>query len=123
MQKKIVIRIAVLSPATLSLALSSFAPPFLPFDVAWIAIVLCGAPIVKNAVLGLITRLDIKADVLVSMALIGAVLIGEDFVAGEVALIMQIGSLLEDLTVARARRSIEKLVRLTPRCVKASCAA
>lgn len=118
MQKKIVIRIAVLSPATLSLALSSFAPPFLPFDVAWIAIVLCGAPIVKNAVLGLITRLDIKADVLVSMALIGAVLIGEDFAAGEVALIMQIGSLLEDLTVARARRGIEKLVRLTPRTAR-----
>lgn len=45
-------------------------------------------------------------------------LIHEDFAAGEVALIMQIGSLLEDLTVAKARAGIEKLVHLTPRTAR-----
>ncbi len=64
------------------------------------------------------TAFDIKADVLVSMALIASVVIGEDFAAGEVAFIMQLGALLEDLTVAKARAGIEKLVQLTPRTAR-----
>ena len=58
--------------------------PF-PFDAAWIAIVLCGIPIILEAVIGLVTAFDIKADVLVSLALIASVCIGETFAAGEVA--------------------------------------
>ena len=92
--------------------------PWLPFDPAWVAIILCGVPIILEAVIGLVTAFDIKADVLVSMALVASVLIGEDFAAGEVAFIMQLGALLEDLTVARARAGIEKLVRLTPRTAR-----
>ena len=61
---------------------------------------------------------DIKADVLVSIALIAAVFIREDFAAGEVAFIMQLGGLLEGLTVARARAGIEKLVHLTPQTAR-----
>lgn len=90
----------------------------LPFDAAWIAIILCGVPIVLEAVIGLVTEFDIKADVLVSLALIAAVLIGEDFAAGEVAFIMQLGGLLEELTVAKARAGIERLVHLTPRTAR-----
>ena len=77
---------------------------------AWIALILCGIPIILEAVIGLVTRFDIKADVLVSLALIASVIIGEIFAAGEVAFIMQLGALLEDLTVAKARAGIEKLV-------------
>ncbi len=53
------------------------------------------------------TAFDIKADVLVSMALVASVVIGEDFAAGEVAFIMQLGALLEERTVAKARAGIE----------------
>ncbi len=91
--------------------------PF-PFDLAWVAIILCGLPIILEAVIGLVTAFDIKADVLVSLALIASVCIGEDFAAGEVAFIMQLGGLLEELTVARARAGIEKLVHLTPRTAR-----
>ena len=90
----------------------------LPFAIAWVAIILCGIPIILEAIIGLITRFDIKADVLVSLALIASVLIHEDFAAGEVAFIMQLGALLEDLTVARARAGIEKLVHLTPQTAR-----
>ena len=79
---------------------------------------LCGVPIVLEAFIGLVTAFDIKADVLVSMALIASICIGEDFAAGEVAFIMQIGGLLEELTVAKARAGIEKLVHLTPRTAR-----
>ncbi len=90
----------------------------LPFDLAWIAIVLCGIPIILEAVIGLVTAFDIKADVLVSLALIASVCIGETFAAGEVAFIMQLGALLEDITVARARAGIEKLIHLTPQTAR-----
>lgn len=91
--------------------------PF-PFDMAWFAIVLCGLPIILEAVIGLVTAFDIKADVLVSMALIASLCIGETFAAGEVAFIMQLGALLEELTVAKARAGIEKLVHLTPQTAR-----
>ena len=89
--------------------------PF-PFDMARIAIILCGVPIILEAVIGLVTAFDIKADVLVSLALIASICIGEDFAAGEVAFIMQLGGLLEELTVARA--GIEKLMHLTPQTAR-----
>ena len=91
--------------------------PF-PFDLAWVAIILCGVPIILEAVIGLVTAFDIKADVLVSLALIASVCIGQDFAAGEVAFIMQLGGLLEELTVVRARAGIEKLVHLTPQTAR-----
>lgn len=106
----------IISGAALLVSLFDLAD--LPFDAAWIAIILCGVPIVLEALIGLVTAFDIKADVLVSMALIASVLIGEDFAAGEVAFIMQIGALLEDLTVSKAREGIERLVDLTPRTAR-----
>lgn len=33
----------------------------LPFDMAWVVIVLCGIPIILEAVIGLVTAFDIKA--------------------------------------------------------------
>ena len=106
----------IVSGIALLLSLLDLAP--LPFDAAWVAILLCGIPIVLEAIIGLVTAFDIKADVLVSLALIASVCIGEDFAAGEVAFIMQIGALLEDLTVAKARAGIEKLVHLTPQTAR-----
>lgn len=110
--------IVLLIISGVALLVSVFNLISLPLDAAWIAIVLCGIPIIMEAVIGLVTSFDIKADVLVSLALIASVCIGEDFAAGEVAFIMQLGALLEDLTVAKARAGIEKLVHLTPQTAR-----
>ena len=104
--------IVFLAVSGISLVVSIFHLAPLPFDPAWVAIILCGIPIIAEAIIGLVTAFDIKADVLVSLALIASVYIGEDFAAGEVAFIMQLGALLEDLTVAKSRAGIEKLVKL-----------
>ena len=96
----------------IALIVSIFDLVPLPFDASWAAIILCGIPIILEAVIGLVTAFDIKADVLVSLALIASVCIGE------VAFIMQLGGLLEELTVARARAGIEKLVHLTPQTAR-----
>lgn len=110
--------ITLLIIGAVSLLISIFDFISLPFDAAWIAIILCGIPIILEAVIGLVTEFDIKADVLVSIALIASIIIQEDFAAGEVAFIMQLGGLLEDLTVAKARAGIERLVQLTPRTAR-----
>lgn len=102
----------------IALIISIFDLISLPFDAAWVAIILCGVPIIMEAIIGLITDFDIKADVLVSIALVAAICIGEDFAAGEVAFIMQLGALLEDFTVSKARAGIEKLVHLTPQTAR-----
>lgn len=110
--------IALLSIAGVSLLFSLFQRVALLFDTAWVAIALCGIPIIFEAIIGLVTEFDITADVLVAIALIASVAVGETFAAGEVAFIMQLGGLLEELTVARARSGIEKLVHLTPRTAR-----
>lgn len=81
---------------------------------AWVAIVLCGTPIIFGAIKGLVTEFDVTADVLVAIALVAALIIGEYFAAGEVAFIMQIGKVLEDFTAGKSRKSLEALIKLTP---------
>lgn len=113
-ETKLTAAFAVISGISLVLSLTGVLKEALPFDIAWIAIILCGVPILVGAIRGLIFDHDIKADVLVAMALAASVATKEFFAAGEVALIMQIGSLLEDYTSGKAREGIEKLVSLTP---------
>jgi heavy metal translocating P-type ATPase len=108
----------LLSTFSLVVSLCGWVDLLLPFDIAWAAIVLCGVPIIYNAVKSLIGEHDIKADFLVSMALTASVCIGEYFAAGEVALIMQIGNLLEQYTSGRAKKGIEKLVKLSPQTAR-----
>lgn len=110
--------IVLLVISGIALVVSIFDLWSLPFEPAWVAIILCSVPIILEACIGLITKFDIKADVLVSIALVAAVIIGEDFAAGEVAFIMQLGALLEEMTVSKARAGIEKLVRLTPQTAR-----
>jgi heavy metal translocating P-type ATPase len=86
----------------------------LGFDPAWVSIFISGTPIVKGAITGLFTRGDIKAGLLVSIALIAAVAIGEYFAAGEVAFIMMIGELLENRTVAKAKAGVRQLLSVVP---------
>lgn len=102
----------------ISLILSFFHVLPLPFDISWVAIILCGVPIILEAAIGLVAKFDIKADMLVSIALIASIVIREDFAAGEVAFIMQLGALLEDITVKKARTGMEQLVKLTPRTAR-----
>ena len=107
--------ILVLSITLICLILSFLGIKVYSIDPAWIVIIFCGCPIIYSATRGLVKYFDIKADVLVAVALIASVYIKEYFAAAEVAFIMQLGSFLKGLTVAKAREGIEKLVTLAPR--------
>ena len=109
---------AVTSAIALVLSITGILKDVLPFDIAWAAIFLCGIPILVGAFKGVVFEHDIKADLLVSLALIASAATGDFFAAGEVALIMQIGSLLEDYTSGKAREGIEKLIGMTPRTAR-----
>ena len=105
----------IISSICLFMSLIQSVDELLHFNLSWVAIILCGLPIIKEAATCLYEEFDIKADVLVSLALIASVIIGEIFAAGEISVIMTIGALLEDLTVQKAQSGIENLVKLTPK--------
>ncbi|MGE5379893.1 MAG: heavy metal translocating P-type ATPase [Methylocystaceae bacterium] len=86
----------------------------LGFDPAIIAALVGGYPIITGAIKAIIDNRDITAGLLVSIALIAALLIGEYFAAGEVAFIMLIGELLENRTAAKAWGALKDLVTLVP---------
>ena len=69
------ITLLVISGIALIVSIFDLVP--LPFDASWAAIILCGVPIILEAVIGLVTAFDIKADVLVSLAPIASLIIGE----------------------------------------------
>ena len=86
--------------------------------LSWIAVILCGIPIFKECIEGLITEFDIKADLLVTIAIIASIIIGETFAAGEIATIMAIGGFLEEYTVGKTQSKIEELIKLTPQVAR-----
>lgn len=112
-----IVRIVISGAALVASLGRWFTLPF-GIDMAWIAIVLCGIPIIVGAVKALIKEHDITADVLVSLALVGSLIAREYFAAGEVAFIMEIGSALEDYTSAKARKGIQKLLQLMPKMAR-----
>ena len=85
--------------------------------LAWVCVVICGIPLLYLAIWRIIHNkgvAKISSALLISMAMIAAILIGDLFAAGEVAFIMEIGALLEDMTTARARKGLKMLIALTP---------
>ena len=108
----------IISGVALLFSLFGWFKSAILFDLSWVAIILCGIPIIIGALKSLIFDHDIKADVLVSIALIASIFIKEYFAAGEVAFIMAIGTLLENGTARKAHEGIEKLIKLTPQTAR-----
>jgi len=86
----------------------------LSVDPAWVTIVISGLPLLYLAITRLVYQKWISSALLISMAMVASIAIGEIFAAGEVAFIMAIGAILEDMTVARAKKGIGKLISLVP---------
>lgn len=86
----------------------------LPVNPAWIPIIISGIPILYGALTDLFYEKTISSELLVSTAIIASVAIGEIFAAGEIAFIMAIGEILEDITVNRAKKGISQLIKLSP---------
>lgn len=90
---------------------------FLPFDLAWVTVIISGIPILYLAVWRVVYNpgiSKISSALLISIAMIAAIAIGDLFAAGEVAWIMAIGAILEEKTTDRAKKGLKKLISLAP---------
>ena len=86
-------------------------------NLAWVCVIICGLPLLYLAIWRLIYNKGISkisSALLISMAMIAALWIGDLFAAGEVAFIMEIGALLEDMTTERAKKGLKNLISLVP---------
>ncbi len=89
----------------------------LPFDPAWVTIVISGIPLLYLAVWRIIHNpgiSKISSALLICIAMFAAIAIGDLFAAGEVVFIMAIGALLEEATTNRAKKGLKKLISLAP---------
>jgi heavy metal translocating P-type ATPase len=89
-----------------------------PVDPAWVSVFICGIPLLYLAIWRVIYREGVKkisSALLISMAMIAAIAIGDVFAAGEVAFIMAIGAILEDKTAERSKRGLKELISLAPK--------
>ena len=90
---------------------------FLPFDPAWVTIAISGIPLLYLAVWRIIHNpgiSKISSALLICIAMFAAIAIGDLFAAGEVVVIMAIGTLLEEATTNRAKKGLKNLISLTP---------
>lgn len=86
-------------------------------NLAWVCVVICGIPLLYLAIWRMIYNKGvskISSALLISMAMIAAICIGDLFAAGEVAFIMEVGALLEDMTTNRAKKGLKNLFSLAP---------
>lgn len=89
----------------------------LAVDPAWVSVIISGLPLAYLAIWRVVHLpgiSKINSCLLITIAMIAAILIGDLFAAGEVAFIMAIGAILEDKTTERARKGLKELVSLTP---------
>jgi Cd2+/Zn2+-exporting ATPase len=78
------------------------------------ATVVAGVPIARRALLGLRHR-TVGIELLVTIAVVGALAIGEVWEAAAVTLLFAVGGALEAAVLDRTRRAVGALVDLTPR--------
>jgi heavy metal translocating P-type ATPase len=81
---------------------------------AWGTVIISGIPMLLLAGTRLVREKWISSALLIAIAMIASLMIGEVFAAGEVAWIMALGALLEDWTVERAKKGLRNLINLTP---------
>ena len=81
---------------------------------AWGAIIISGVPLAHLAISRVIKQRFISSALLITIAMLAAIAIGDIFAAGEVAFIMAIGEVLENKTVEKAKKGIGKLLSLVP---------
>ncbi len=84
----------------------------LGMNLALAACVLSGYPIVRNSIISTITNKRLNAEVLVTCALIASIWVGEYLAAAIVVLMMNIGELLEDITIAKTGEAVRALMEL-----------
>lgn len=87
------------------------------FKPVWISIVISAFPFLVGAIKNIV-KFKIKNSLLITIAVIASVFVGEYFAAAEIAILMAIGELLEDYTADRAKKGLNDLISSAPKKAK-----
>lgn len=87
------------------------------FKPVWISIIISAFPFLVGAIKNIV-KFKIKNSLLITIAVIASVFVGEYFAAAEIAILMAIGELLEDYTVDRAKKGLNDLISSAPKKAK-----
>lgn len=115
-------------------------PAFPLTDPSWIAVALCGFPILKSAWRAVADERKITTPLLISIAILASLALqfffyfggnaGERhshdsyiFAAGEISFLMALGEMIEEWTVKKSRKGIEALMSLAPKLAQRRTAA
>lgn len=121
--------------ASFAIGFGGFDFPFFPYsDPAWVAVLLCSGWIFKSAFVSAVYEKRITASMLVSVAMLASFTLqilealgitahgshehSYIFVVGEIAFLMTLGEWLEDRTIAKTKRGLERLTNLMPKIAK-----
>lgn len=113
------LQLKVVLPLTIAALLLAYGIEFtqganaVSMTLGLLAATLAGGPIIWAAIKGL-SRGQTNVNELVSLSIIGAVWLGMPLEAGLVALILQIGALIEGVATQSARNAVLALVKLAP---------
>lgn len=89
----------------------------IPAPIAVLAILIGGYPIFKSALLAARAR-QINADLLMTVAITGASILGEFVSAALIVFFMSIAHFLENFTTERSRAAIRQLIALAPKTAR-----
>ncbi|WP_176720361.1 heavy metal translocating P-type ATPase [Desulfuribacillus stibiiarsenatis] len=106
--------IAIITAILIILSITDLLPEIFLIDTALIAALIGGFPIYSSAVRALLFQRKTKIGLLVTIAMIAAISIGEYLAAAEVAFIMIIGELLETYSVRKSAKALEHLLHIVP---------
>ncbi len=109
-------KLIVLAAATL-LIIAGWTIRSQHFLLMTLAAILTGIPVVRLAWNGLMDR-QLSIPLLVTIASVGAIWIGEPWEAAAVTYLYVLGGYLEDLTLARTRAALRSLIDLRPRTAR-----
>jgi Cd2+/Zn2+-exporting ATPase len=90
------------------------APDAAPLALELAALLVAGAPVARSALQALFLSRRITIGLLMTIAAVGAVIIGEAAEAATVLVLYALGEALEGFTMQRARDSLQGLLRLAP---------
>ncbi|NJP05899.1 MAG: heavy metal translocating P-type ATPase [Chloroflexaceae bacterium] len=89
-------------------------PPWVTESLKVLALLVAGYPIFRSGISALLLSRQVSINLLMSIAAIGAIIIGEPLEAATVMILFGLGEALEGFTMRRSQRALQDLMQISP---------